>query len=444
MKKYVWMICGLFMTVCLQAANPKWTAKVAKAVFTIKTFDTQGALLASSYGFFTDERGEAVSSFSIFKGAERALVIDAQGKEYAVDCLLGYDELYDVCKFQVDGKKFNALTVATAKQDAQNAAWLLPYQVKKSPDALYGTVSTAETFHTDYGYYTISIRQGEQWAGCPVLSDNGEVIGILQPAADSKSEVSYAVSAAYARSLKIKAMQMSDVTLQTIGIRKAVPDEQQDAVLSLFLAGSALNDEQYIDYVNRFIGKFPEASDGYLYRARIAIAKKDYEAANQDLQKVLDLGKDKADSYYSVAQCHLQMDDKKGALELLTKAVDLYEKPYQQEVAPYLYAREQVEVGMRRFQQALNDIREAVALDSRNALYRAELGSLCLRVNMLDEARQSAEECIRIAPRVSDGYLILGIVQCMKDEREAGLENLKRAEELGNGQATAFIEKYSH
>ena len=70
----------LFTFLPLSAQTP-WAKKAAGAVFTLKTFSADGNLLTSSNGFFISENGEAVSSFTPFKGAQRAVVIDAQGKE---------------------------------------------------------------------------------------------------------------------------------------------------------------------------------------------------------------------------------------------------------------------------------------------------------------------------------------------------------------------------
>ena len=63
---------------------------------------------------------------------------------------------------------------------------------------------------------------------------------------------------------------------------------------------------------------------------------------------------------------------------------------------------------------------------------------------MRDEAIETAKECIKIAPDHSDGYLFLGLAQCLKGEKEEGLKNLKKARELGDTQADTFIEKYTN
>jgi hypothetical protein len=50
---------------------------------------------------------------------------------------------------------------------------------------------------------------------------------------------------------------------------------------------------------------------------------------------------------------------------------------------------------------------------------------------------------MRLDPEGSDGYLMAGIAQCQKGQKEEGLKNLQKAKELGNDQAQTFIDKYS-
>ena len=62
-------------------AAQNWVSKAAKSVFTLKTFGADGSLIGSTNGFFVSEQGDAVSSFTPFAGAVRAVVIDASGKD---------------------------------------------------------------------------------------------------------------------------------------------------------------------------------------------------------------------------------------------------------------------------------------------------------------------------------------------------------------------------
>jgi hypothetical protein len=50
---------------------------------------------------------------------------------------------------------------------------------------------------------------------------------------------------------------------------------------------------------------------------------------------------------------------------------------------------------------------------------------------------------IRLSPELSDGYLFLGIAQCLTNQKAEGSKNLQKAKELGNDQAQSLIDKYA-
>ncbi len=558
--KKIGMIIGflfLLTILPLSAQNPSWAKKATNAVFTLKTFSADGSLLGSSNGFFIGEQGQAISSFSPFKNAQRAVIIDAQGKEMEVKCLMGYNDMYDVAKFQVAAQKTQALSIAQSPANSGSSIWLIPYSVKKVPTFISGTVNNAEQFGEGYSYYTLNITATDQQVGSPLLNDQGEVIGILQPSANDKQNTGYAVSALFANNLRITGLTMNDAVLRSVKITKALPDDQNEATIALYVSASAMDAEEYKRLIDHFIEKFPKATDGYVYRARQEMNSGNFQSADDDMKLALKLAdaKDdahyqyaqlifqknvyqadkpftpwtldlalqeskaayainpqpiycqqqaqilyaqgqydaayelyleltkndmmKAESYYSAAQCKLRKDDKEAALALLDSAINTFTKPYIKTAAPYLltraqvlyeakkyrpavndyndyetlmaaqlnanfyFLREQAEFAGHLYQQALDDIRRAVEMAPNELVYRAEKANVELRVGMIDDAIESAKGCISIAPGESDGYLFLGLAQCVKGIKAEGLKNLEKAKELGNSQAQSLIDKYS-
>ena len=92
---------------------PKWANKARKAVFSVITYTADNKILNTGNGFYIDENGTAVSDYSLFKGADHAVVITADGKELPVRYIMGANDMYDVIKFKtVADKKIVALTMA--------------------------------------------------------------------------------------------------------------------------------------------------------------------------------------------------------------------------------------------------------------------------------------------------------------------------------------------
>lgn len=522
MKRILFILITFHLSLITSfAQNPAWVKKAAGAVFTLKTFDADGQLLASGNGFYIGENGEAVSSFAPFKNAHRAVVIDNQGKEWPVENIIGANDMYDVAKFQVSVKKPMVLTVAQTAATTGTSLWLLPYSVKKAPTCQQGSVTQAEQFQNTYTYYTLSMTADDQHTGCPILNDAGEVVGMLQPAVAGQGQTAYAVGANFAADIKATGLSFNDIALRSTQIAKALPNNYDDAVLSLYIAASVMDASEYNEYINRFIEKFPNATDGYVYRARQSAAGGNYDSADADMRQAIKVAEKKDDAhyqfaqmifqkaiaeddqpyetwtldraleeskeayavnpqpvyrqqqaqilyaqqkfdeacniyleltksdlqasemYYAASQCKLQANDKKAAIVLMDSAVNQFTKPYTKTVAPYLRIRAQLSMEIRRFQQAINDMNDLVTLIPGNPELWAEKASYELRVNLIDQALESATECMRLAPEGSDGYLMAGIAQCQKGQKEEGLKNLQKAKELGNDQAQTFIDKYS-
>ena len=555
MKRLLFLL-PFYLFSLLPLSAQSWVSKAAKSVFTLKTFAADGTLLASSTGFFIGSNGEAVSSYVPFKGAQRAGIIDAEGKEYPVEFILGANETYDVAKFQAAVRKTTPLPLASTTTNG-SSIWLLPYAVKKTPTCIQGIIKDAEKFQETYQYYTLQLNAEESHITCPVLNQNGEVVGIIQPSAGNLKGTSYAIDARFAANLVINGLSFNDPVLRQTNISIALPDKAEDALIALFLASSTMNENQYINMVERFIQKFPNEADGYIYRARYQTAKGNYSSADEDLQKAVKVAiqkddahyqyaeiiyqkelyqKDKpfsawtldkafsesqeayrlnpmsvylqqqaqiryaqgqyadayqlyeqlthsdlrsADIFYAASQCKAQLGETDQQITLLDSAVNQFSRPFVKTAAPYLlaraqalysvgkyrpavndyndyaelmgtqlgagfyYQRELAEMGGHLFQQALNDIDKAIELEPTEPTYYGEKASLQVRVGMHKEAIETAQQLIRLSPELSDGYLFLGLAQCLTNQKAEGAKNLQKAKEMGNEQAQSLIDKYA-
>ena len=534
-------------------AQPSWVKKATKSVFTLKTFSEDGSLIGSSNGFFTSDKGDAVSNYTPFKGASRAVVIDASGKELPVVSIVGVNDMYDVVKFRVNGKT-QPLAICSATTPVSSQVWLLPYHEVKNVPA--GTIRKAETFQGEYEYYTVALTMPANTVSTPLINQAGEVVGLMQQPATDKDTLSYAVSARFADSLRISGFGMNEATLLQTKIKKELPDDQKEAVLALYMASSRQDSASYVNMVEDFIRKFPKASDGYLYRAQIEASSNNFAAAEKDMETAISNSTQKDDThynyarmiynkiifqadvpydnwtldkaleeirlantlnpqptyrqmeanilfgqkkyneaydiytelantnlkgaevYFSAARCKEMLKDSTAMLALLDSAMNCFTKPYLKEAAPYLWARaqarlqakkyrdaisdmndyeelmvanindnfyylrHQAEVDGRLYQQALNDITRAIVMNPKETFYYAEKASLEIRVGLYDNAIATAKESITIDANDSDGYLFLGVAQCLKGNKKEGIPNLQKAKDMGNLQAEALIEKY--
>ena len=297
------ILLGLLLIICylsICSAQPGWVKKASKSVFTVKTFSADGSLIGSTNGFFVGTEGEAISNFTPFKGASRAVIIDAAGKEMNISTIMGANDMYDVVKFRVDANKTQPLTIATTIAPEGSTAWILPYRELKVIKS--GLIRKAETFQTEYAYYTVAMQIPESAVSCPLMNEAGEVIGLMQQPASATDSLSYAVSARFVDSLRVTGLSLSDPTLKMTDIKKELPNSLNEANLLMYMAGSIADSATYAGLVKDFIEKFPNAADGYLYRAEFLAGIADYDAAERDFQTAIKKAEQKDDPLFSRAR----------------------------------------------------------------------------------------------------------------------------------------------
>ena len=311
MKKILILPLVLFFLVQgSMAQTPKWVEKAKRAVFSVVTYDKNDKMLNTGNGFFVSEDGLALSDYSLFKGAERAVVITADGKQMPVDVILGANDMYDVIKFRVaiTEKKVPALNVAKAAPEVGADAWMLPYSTQKSIACVSGKVKDVSKVAGEYHYYTLGMQMKDKMVSCPVMNAEGQVFGISQKSSGIDTVTTcYAAGAAFAMAQKINALSLGDAALKSIGIRKGLPEVEDQALVYLFMASSQMTDEEYGKLLDDFIRQFPNSTDGYIRRANYYVTKGQedqswFDKAVADFNKALKVAQKKDDVYYNIAK----------------------------------------------------------------------------------------------------------------------------------------------
>ena len=292
------------------AQTPKWVEKAKRAVFSVVTYDKNDKMLNTGNGFFVSEDGLALSDYTLFKGAERAVVITSEGKQMPVSLILGANDMYDVIKFRVaiTEKKVPALIVAKTAPAVGADAWMLPYSTQKSIACVTGKVKEVSKVAGEYHYYTLGMQMKDKMVSCPVMNAEGQVFGIAQKSSGIDTVTTcYAAGAAFAMAQKISALSLGDAALKKIGIRKGLPETEDQALVYLFMASSSLSGDDYEKLLDDFIRQFPANADGYLRRANYYASKgKDdqtwYDKAVADFNQALKVAQKKDDVYYNIGK----------------------------------------------------------------------------------------------------------------------------------------------
>lgn len=542
------------LTMAARAQTPA-VKKAAQSVFMLTTYNADGTVLATSHGVFTGAQGEGMAMWHLFHGAASAVIIDAKGKQYDIDAMLGVSENYDVCKFRIKDCGNAASLPLVTTDDIQQEAYIVGYDLKKPEISKVSPVRT-EKFMTTYNYYVFRDEDvaGSQ-LGCPVVSAGGQLLGIVQrPEAGGQA---FTADARVTTTFKLNGFSINDPAMKATGIRTALPADESQASLMLMLAASQSDSARYDAYINDFIQAFPTATDGYNARANQLVAKGDLKGADDALQTEVkkaakkdaaysnyssimynacvyridttytkwsldralelageadklnptagyrhqqaqilyaqgqfqqaldiltslqfsDLGKS-GEIYYEAAQCKAQLKAPQGeVMALLDSAVSVqggvasapyvlargraydnggeYRKAFldymaydslmnNRASADFYYTKYRCEMKIRQYQIALNDIAHAIVLDRAQPVYYAEMASLQLRVNQLEDAIRTCDLAFTVpgADKLADLYIIKGVAQCELKQKDDGLATLGKAQELGDSRAAGLMEKY--
>lgn len=555
--KHITTIIATIIISCLHCfAQSDAVKEAAKSVFKLTTYNADGTVLSESNGVFTSQDGTAISSLKPFIGAAKAIITDTKGKQAEVTRMLGANELYDMAKFKVDREKTTPITVSTVPSKNGDAVWLITYDDKGTAQPIGATVKSVETFMDKYSYYIIMAQAPDKSEACPFVNDNGQIIGLMKRS-NSSLDI-HAVDANFAMSLATTGLSLNDPVLRQIGIAPALPNDKDQALLTLIMAEQGNDSTKLTAIVNDFLAKYPDLTDGYTAKARMQVNKNDFKGANETMEEAikrasskdmahaeygrliynnlvnnanqnipewtLDKAEEETDKafainplptykhqkaqitfakgkyqeaydvftellnsqmrnpelFYEASQCKVMLKAPESEIiALLDSAINNTDSLRMNEAAPYFlaraeaynaldsfrqavfdytryeilvghpleaqfyYIRSKTETKAKLYKQALGDMAAAIIRAPQEPTYYAEMASLQLRVNLHDDAIKTAQRCIELAPEYSDGYLILGLAQISKGDKNTGMANLDKAKQLGNPQAQPLIDKYS-
>lgn len=299
----------LFALPCISQSTPKWVKKARAAVFSVVTYDQEEKILGSGNGFFINTEGEAVSDYTLFRGAQKAIIITSEGKQMPVTHILGANEIYDIIKFRVDAgkEKIHALSVDTTGLKVGDKIWLLPYSTQKDGELHSGKVTEVVTAAERYHYYTVNLPANEKMTSCPITNETGDVVAMMQrPFNSGGAPAVYAIDAQFPISLSIGALTANSMALRNIGIKKALPPTEEEALVFLYMRSSGNEPEEYLALLNDFIYTYPQNAEGYQRRAALfSDHYKDslhFDMAEKDMGKALTLSTNKADVYYNMSR----------------------------------------------------------------------------------------------------------------------------------------------
>lgn len=356
MRVFYFLLFILFATSALFAAKePKEVAAARKSVVSILVYK-DGTLLRSGIGVFAGEKGDILSSYSLFLDADSAVCIDPAGKIRPIERVVGADDIYDCIRVRAAwDKKIQPLTIANGAADTGASLYMVSYGKKKSGVILPLTVAEVSTV-SGVSYYTFNNRMHENSLSAPVVDASGRLVALMQPVSAADSLHCYAVAVSLASNLSTTSLTYNSSLFSRIGISRALPATQKEALTTLYLLqGLAYSDkkEQFLTPLADYNRDYPQSYEGHLMLAEYyAIADSAFEKARDEWDTALRLAPNSDDVYYNISKVFVSavaryaLNDETAmafvdcAIENIDKALSVKSEPlYIQHKAELLFAK---------------------------------------------------------------------------------------------------------
>lgn len=294
----------ILLTTVLSAYSkpPKKVTVARNSVASVLVYKN-GEILRNGLGVFVSATGELYSSYSLFIDGDSAVTIDNRGVVRPVTKVLGADETYDCMRLAVVGdKKLKGLEFSSRPAVSGDVLYLVSYGVKKSGAIEAATVENADTISGSHFYYKVKVAASEKNTSAPLVNDAGELVALLQTVMGNDTLHSYALAANFVKSLTIKAKDYNSGRFARIGIKKALPQDENEALSVLLLQSFSSDSVAYKQMLDGFKEQFPQSHNGYLYTAEYnAVRAKKYRTAFDEWNHALTLAKKDDEVYYHMA-----------------------------------------------------------------------------------------------------------------------------------------------
>ena len=306
MRTFNFLLFVLLATGTLFAAKePKEVAAARKSVVSILVYK-DGTLLRSGIGVFAGEKGDILSSYSLFLDADSAVCIDPAGKIRSIERVVGADDIYDCIRVRAAwDKKIQPLAIADGAAATGASLYMVSYGKKKSGVIEPLTVAEVSTV-SGVSYYTFNNKMHVNSLSAPVVDASGRLVALMQPASPTDSLQCYAVAASLAGKLTTTSLTYNGSLFNRIGIARALPATQKEALTTLYLLqGLAYSDkkELFLTPLADYNRDYPQNYEGHLMLAEYyAIADSAFDKAQEEWDVALSIAPNSDDIYYNISK----------------------------------------------------------------------------------------------------------------------------------------------
>ena len=298
----------LLFVVCMSAMSlfagklPKGVGKARSAVASVVTY-RQGVMLHSGTAVFAASNSDLIASYTLFVGADSAVVIDSKGVVRPVKNIVGVNEMFDCVRVRVAAdKKVKPLAISSTPVVEGETLYQLGYGIADGGFVEEARVERVDSVYS-CAYYTLSKPMEQRFMALPLVNAGGELVAIMQQAATGDTVNSYAIGASLFSMLDVSVPLFGNGYYRSMGIRTALPDSKEEALSCLYMQAMVGNNASYKSVIDDFVASYPDSYEGYMARAEYeAVVLRDLDGAERSWNKASALTKNAAEVHYSKAK----------------------------------------------------------------------------------------------------------------------------------------------
>ena len=380
-------IITALLTLCVAlSAHCAIDKGAASALVTITTTDASNKTIGTTTGFavaMTNADGttttEIIATYKPFRGATAATVSAGKNKSTNAHRITGANDLYDIVRFNTVEPAAQPLHIATGKLAVGTKAFILhPADTKNS--VLQQVTIDEATESGGLSYYTMNSAYSNAYVGCPLLNENGEVVGVIQQNATGETAHVYAIGIEFNSALEIGTMSSADPALNNIHIAKQLPADKDQAASYLYLLTKNSTDTlSYLTNLQDFIEAYPTSTFGYTERATYYASSEQFALAEADYNKALEVCDDKADVHHNMSLMMYRLNQRTAYKVYkdwtLERALSEAEQAYAINQSPlYLSQQGKCLYGLKRYMDAYKiygQINQTKFRSSENLFYQS-------------------------------------------------------------------------
>jgi len=438
---------------------PAMIRRVEPSIVVLLTYNREGKSVGQGSGFFVNQEGDVITNYHVLKGATRAEVRMSDGSVYSVDKIIAEDEQGDLIRVStnIPQNLVRPLPIHASFPEVGERIIVMGTPLGLEKTVSDGIVSAIRDI-PEFGkiiQVTAPISPGS--SGSPVVSMNGEVIGVVSFFLMPGQNLNFAIPGD-------RIAKLTPGEGKTLSEREDVKEEERLAVAGKFysmgrgflLAGdygralpffveAARRNPGFAEaffQIGYCLGKLDRYSDAvgpYLEAIRIKPNDFDthnnlcvaygmvrrYDEAMKACGEAIRIKEDLSEAYNNLGWVYHKIGRYPEAIASCKQAIRL--KP---DLAVAHFNLGNNYTALRKFEEAIESFKQAIRIKFDYAESHSNLGAAYNQVGRYEDAIESYKQAVRIRPNFGEAHLNLGMTYLKTGDRGSALEEYQTLRNL--------------